>query len=78
MALALALTGVREARAGDGRDARPAAKRDREVAPARVGSASDRSPSQGWYVHDANKLPVGSTTWWEQMQREGRLGGDTK
>jgi hypothetical protein len=25
----------------------------------------------------ADKLPVGSSQWWEQMRREGRLGGET-
>ena len=25
----------------------------------------------------ADKMPVGSTDWWEQMRREGRLGGET-
>ena len=31
----------------------------------------------GWYPHDASKLPFGSMVWWEQMRREGRLGGET-
>lgn len=39
----------------------------------------DREPSYpnayGWYPHDANKLPFGSAIWWDQMRREGRLGG---
>ncbi len=25
----------------------------------------------------ADKLPIGSSAWWEQMRREGRLGGET-
>ena len=25
----------------------------------------------------ADKMRVGSTEWWEQMRREGRLGGET-
>jgi hypothetical protein len=25
----------------------------------------------------ADKMPVGSGEWWEQMRREGRLGGET-
>jgi hypothetical protein len=25
----------------------------------------------------ADKMPVGSSAWWEQMRREGRLGGET-
>jgi hypothetical protein len=28
--------------------------------------------TDGWYVHDANKLPIGSANWWDQMVREGR------
>jgi hypothetical protein len=27
----------------------------------------------GWYVHDADKLPIGSQVWWQQMLREGRV-----
>ena len=25
----------------------------------------------------ADKMPIGSSQWWEQMRREGRLGGET-
>jgi hypothetical protein len=25
----------------------------------------------------ADKMPVGTSAWWEQMRREGRLGGET-
>ena len=28
--------------------------------------------TDGWYEHDANKLPIGSEIWWNQMVREGR------
>jgi hypothetical protein len=28
-----------------------------------------------YYVHDADKLPIGTARWWDQMQREGRTGG---
>jgi hypothetical protein len=28
--------------------------------------------TDGWYVHDANKLSIGSARWWEQMRREAR------
>jgi hypothetical protein len=34
--------------------------------------------TSGWYPHDADRLPIGSAIWWEQMRREGRLGGETK
>jgi hypothetical protein len=33
-------------------------------------SYPDRS---GWYPHDSSQLVVGSTAWWDQMLREGRL-----
>jgi|RhiMetdeSRZDD1v2_1073273.scaffolds.fasta_scaffold2931713_2 hypothetical protein len=34
-----------------------------------------RSYSPDAYVErDVNRLPFGSAIWWEQMQREGRLG----
>jgi hypothetical protein len=29
----------------------------------------------GWYPHDSSQLVVGTTAWWDQMMREGRLGG---
>jgi hypothetical protein len=28
--------------------------------------------TDGWYEHDANRLPIGSEIWWDQMVREGR------
>jgi hypothetical protein len=34
--------------------------------------------AKGYYPLDASKLPYGSAIWWEQMQREGRLGGDMR
>ena len=34
-----------------------------------------REPEAGtYYERDANKLPYGTRTWWEQMDREGRGG----
>jgi len=29
---------------------------------------------EGYYVHDANKLPFGTMQWRDQMRRENRLG----
>ena len=26
-----------------------------------------------WYEHEANKLPIGTETWWDQMVREDRV-----
>ena len=35
-------------------------------------------PLAGPYVElDASKMRIGSARWWEQMRREGRLGGET-
>ena len=31
-------------------------------------------PTEGWYEHIADHLPIGSKIWWEQMDREGRGG----
>jgi hypothetical protein len=31
----------------------------------------------GYREQLADKLPFGSNAWWEQMRREGRLGGET-
>ena len=28
----------------------------------------------GYYVHDADKLPYGTSRWWDQMLREDRAG----
>lgn len=37
----------------------------------RIYSRPDR---HGWYPHDAEKLKFGSQLWWDQMEREGRIG----
>jgi hypothetical protein len=29
--------------------------------------------ANGWYPHDADKLPIGSGEWWRQMLREDRV-----
>jgi hypothetical protein len=28
--------------------------------------------TNSWYEHEANKLPMGTETWWDQMVREDR------
>jgi hypothetical protein len=42
----------------------------------------DREPrypdASGWSPHDSNKLPFGSALWWDQMQRERRVGGESQ
>jgi hypothetical protein len=45
--------------------------------PATAQEHRPRSDSGDAYVvRDADKLPFGSAIWWDQMQREGRLGGE--
>ena len=34
-------------------------------------------PRNGYQEQLADKLRFGSSAWWEQMKREGRLGGET-
>jgi hypothetical protein len=34
-------------------------------------------PRNGYQEQLADKLRFGSSAWWEQMRREGRLGGET-
>ena len=39
--------------------------------------SSARSYGADAYVdRDVNRLPFGSAIWWDQMRREGRLGGE--
>jgi hypothetical protein len=33
-------------------------------------------PPSPYVERDASKMRFGSSEWWEQMQREGRLGGE--
>jgi hypothetical protein len=41
-------------------------------------SMAGRQPGAGDYRELlADKMKIGSTEWWEQMRREGRLGGET-
>jgi hypothetical protein len=40
-------------------------------------SNSAQPRGNGYREQLADKLPMGSTAWWEQMRREGRLGGES-
>jgi hypothetical protein len=31
--------------------------------------------NSAWYPNNADKLKIGSRIWWDQMAREGRIGG---
>ena len=35
---------------------------------------AQRTGHDGWYPRDADKLPIGSRQWWEEMEAEGRAG----
>jgi hypothetical protein len=39
--------------------------------------ASPLPRGNGYREQLADKLPFGSSAWWDQMKREGRLGGET-
>jgi hypothetical protein len=56
------------------------AKKDAKKQKAYASRAQEPRPRSGgadaYVVRDANKLPFGSAIWWDQMQREGRLGGE--
>jgi hypothetical protein len=69
MSLMLSLALVMEANAADRKKARKSAARDTAAAP---------QPRPDRYRELlADRMPIGSTEWWEQMRREGRLGGET-
>jgi hypothetical protein len=48
------------------------AKRPLGHVPTNVAPTSRYRQTEGWYVHDPEKLPFGSSLWWEEMVREGR------
>jgi hypothetical protein len=41
------------------------------------GQYAARPRGNGYQEQLADKLRFGSSAWWEQMKREGRLGGET-
>lgn len=42
-----------------------------------TGRAGERQPSDGYVEMRADRMRFGSNAWWDQMMREGRLGGET-
>jgi len=52
-------------------EAKKPAKKPKQYAAPHVARAP--ADSGQWYPHDASKLPFGSSIWWDQMLREGRL-----
>lgn len=45
--------------------------------PADSQRAARPNETDGYREQLADKLPIGSQAWWDQMRREGRLGGET-
>jgi hypothetical protein len=41
------------------------------------GQSTARPRGNGYQEQLADKMRFGSSAWWEQMKREGRLGGET-
>jgi hypothetical protein len=37
--------------------------------------SNNPSPNSGWYPHDSDELPFGSTLWWQQKELERGGGG---
>ena len=70
LSMLLSLAVVAEAGASD---KKRKAQKDASAPPA---AASQPRPDR-YRELLADKMPVGSTDWWEQMRREGRLGGET-
>jgi len=66
--------------------AEPRARPERPHAQAASRAAPEQQPQaraaasargEGYREQLVDKLPFGSAAWWEQMRREGRLGGET-
>ena len=72
------LSGAVVAQAAASEEASASAKKHKAHKPAAHSPrhASASSPD-GYRELLADKMPIGSTQWWEQMRREGRLGGET-
>jgi hypothetical protein len=49
------------------------AKRYIHAAPYSIQRHRYGNQDPGWYEHIADKLPFGSSIWWEQMSRERRV-----
>jgi hypothetical protein len=56
----------------DGNAAQPR-KHHAKTYPKHFSYRPDYPRDNGWYPHDADKLPIGSGEWWMQMLREDRV-----
>jgi len=76
LVLSLLLSGALVARAGASEEAGSSDKKRKAHRTAVAHPAASPRPG-GYRELLADKMPIGSTAWWEQMRREGRLGGET-
>ena len=70
------LSGAVVAQAAASEEASASGKKHKAHKPAAQTRVSASSPD-GYRELLADKMPIGSSQWWEQMRREGRLGGET-
>jgi hypothetical protein len=76
--LSVLLSSVLVAQAVASDEAGAADKKHKARKPTAAGPATASPPRpDGYHELLADKMPIGSTQWWEQMRREGRLGGET-
>jgi hypothetical protein len=50
-----------------------ATKKQKPTAAQQARQAGRDRDAEQWHARDANKLPFGSSLWWDQMLRENRL-----
>ena len=64
------------ARAEEGATSRHAGTKPvaRRCTSQRCRSRARAAADSGYYERDANKLPIGTTRWWDEMLRENRAG----
>jgi hypothetical protein len=75
IAAAVAVLTLLAVPAASASDQAKAAKREAKKEPQAVVQAPRRG--NGYVEQLADKMKFGSSAWWEQMRREGRLGGET-
>jgi hypothetical protein len=62
----------------DAQSQEPRSKSYAKRAPQNGSGSNAAGRGDGYREQLADKLPIGSLAWWEQMRREGRLGGETR
>jgi len=61
-----------------GAEAQQKGAKAKQRAPATAQAAAQPRNNSGYVEYLADKMPFGSVAWWEQMRREGRLGGEVR